>query len=330
MHSGFDAGLPLHCHRFIESLGISILSQTEVSSLAALSACSTDVNALIQSLGWRQACRASPQTAYAPWCITYRIEDWYKFLHDRTPITIGNPVRVLGEDDLRVNEQLDWAALVAVIGPFRSGKSSLVQRLVRQEAPGQSRYSHWPPVGSGIRACVVEAFGLRGRLRLFEIDERQTVAFGPQLRKADAVLVLCDQAEGVEGAGHAMQLLDALNGSPPFESSVHRPCFFVLAKSDLAKSHEDVHAAVRALQLQSSESLSNCEVVSISAMTGMGMDLLLHLLALRLVGRGSPSRQQLLQRSYLGGCKLLHRTAGAMYPHEVLGAILRSTAVRAA
>jgi len=312
-------------------LDIAILSPlvTEAKTLVALSACSVEIKLLIESVEckvWQQACAVSRQTAYAPRCITSDIASWRDFLHERTPGTSSHSVRVLGEDDLQVNEQLAWAALIAVIGPFRSGKSALVQRLVRQEAPAQSRGKNVPAVGTGIRACVLQAFGLRGRLRLFEIDERQILSFAAQLRKADAVLVLCDQAEGIEGATDALRLLSLLNiAAPPYYN--HRPCFLVLSKMDVQGAHEDVHAAVRALQLGSAALLADCEVISVSAMDGAGIDLLLHLLAWRLLACGSPSREHLLQRSTLGGCKLLHRTAGAMNPNEVLRAILHRAVV---
>jgi len=310
----------------MEPFEIALLSPllTEPKILGKLSACSSEIKQLVNSVEqrvWQQACALSPQSAFAPHCVLERVSSWREFLRERTPGVVHTRARVLNEDDLQVNEQLDWAVVIAVIGPCRSGKSAIVERLVRQEAPTQRRGRHLPPVGTGVRACVVEAFGLRGRLRLLEIDSRhQRVTFERQLRTADGIFVVCDQSEGPNAeVSHLLSLVNAAtSASHPFV----RPCFLILSKNDVVGARRNLVSAAREFSSESGELMANFEIVSTSAIDGSGTDSLLHLLMWRLLASGTQSREHLLGRDYIGGCRLLHRTAGAMNSQEVLGAIL--------
>lgn len=295
-----------------------------------MTACSYEIKQAIKLAErrvWQQACELSRQTAFAPHVVKENVFSWPDFFRERTPGSDSKRVRVLKEQDLQVCEQLDWAALVAVVGSFRSGKSALIQRLVRQEAPGQSCGNRWLALG-GVRACVLEAFHLRGRLRFFEIDAGSFSTSAHLLCKADAVLVLCDQTEGVEGANDAMRLLASVQ-EITYGPTGRPPCFLVFSKADATKSKEDVYSAVQGLSSYS-DLLAACEVVSVSAMDGAGIDLLLHLLAWRLLVCSQTTRQNLLERAYLGGTTLLHRTAGAMNPLEVFRAMLQRHVVEVA
>jgi tRNA U34 5-carboxymethylaminomethyl modifying GTPase MnmE/TrmE len=310
------AKVPLNLEAFCIAVFSPLL--TEAPILVALEACSSEIKQVLHHVEhtvWKQACAVSPQAAYAPRCLLQNVASWREFLADRSPGARGTLVRVLHEEELREQEQLDWGALVAVIGPCRSGKSSLVERIVRQEPPSQRRCIPAPILGTGLKACVLDAFGLRGRLRLFEIACDAVHTYSEQLRKADALILLCDQAEGNSGVPVAMDLLASVETlAPPLQKD--RPCFFVISKMDLAK--KNVHTECRTL-LATSDRWAGCEVVGVSAMDGSGIDLLLHLLAWRLLRESSPSRPDLLER----GMKLLHRTAGAMNAREVLSALLR-------
>merc|ERR1719469_1630568 len=116
------------------------------------------------------------------------------------------------------------------------------------------------------------------------------------------------------------EVLPTLCGFSTTSSALQQhPIFLVLPKADIAR--QDVHTRARELGLAETKAVE-CEVVSVSALDGSGVPLLLHLLAWSLLA-ADDARQRLVARPCLGGNRLLHRTAGALTAQQTLAAFLQ-------
>lgn len=299
----------------------------ELGILTALSSCSASLARLLRDadhLVWKQAFSLSSQGAFLSCSATHLVDSWRHLLLDRTPCR--SAVRVLTDEDLKVHDRMDWAALVAVIGPFASGKTSLVRRLVRQQAPQRGNGWRPPPLGTGLRACVAEAFGSRGRLRFLEVDELSLPALlsasSHALHKADAVVLVFDPSGGPAAAAEAMRMLASVEAVRTGRPEGRRPCLLAISKSDAsARRFRGARGAARALELEAAVEAVGCEVVPVSAVDGSGSRELMQLLCWNLLMRSNVRRERLEACNH----KILHTTAGAMEPSEILRAILRRT-----
>lgn len=219
---------------------------------------------------------------------------------------------MLPEHDLEPGDWVGWTGLVAVIGRPSGLKKNLLNCLVRHDEADVRRRTPCYLRTLLTRSCIVEAFGDRGRLVFVDYDGRDLdLPHRPRggLDNCDAIVVVCDQADGLAGAAEAVQTLhraDAViaeNAPMLRRSSITRegqpPRLLALASAEPSCSlsawnpSSGTRAVVDALELAGAVGELDCEVTIASTADNAGVNHALHLLVWSLVAQSAARRQRL-------------------------------------
>lgn len=291
----------------------------EPRTLGTLAVCSRPLWHLLQKsdhLLWRLALQHATQQAFVPSAAVQSVASWREMLRWRIQPRNHVCARVLVEDDLHQGDWIDWTALVSVVGTDAAVSKALIDRLVSYDKIAARRQaSYLRPFLT--RSCVVEAFGLRGRLVFAEFDSGGLdLPHRPRggLENSDAVVIVGEPAGGIEGAAstaHLLRRADAVIAeNMPSErrslscSEGSLPRILAFSREAIAEdeSDADTRSLVEALQLINIVEEADCDVVTMSTRDERRTNYLLQLLVWSLMGQ-SPARAQRLKDT--GGHKLL-------------------------
>lgn len=203
------------------------------------------------------------------------------------------------------SQAIDWEASVVFVGPPRSGKTCLINRICTGEFP--EKLDAAPFLGCGLRVVGVRhPDGSFGRIRLWEPSGgfRETV-LDNYMRAADVIVIVVDVATDSEGPEEARAFLARVAGQA-------RPRT-VLAVCGSQVDHRRRRVPLSAAALEAVAKESGAEFGLCSAWTGEGVqDLFCQNLAAAREGRGTASQSM----------PLLSSDAGSLSPSELLNAFL--------
>ncbi len=183
-----------------------------------------------------------------------------------------NPDEEAEEDDA---EHLDRPLKLAIVGKPNAGKSTLLNRLLGEERmitgpePGLTRDAVSVEITDtdGTRIEVVDTAGLRKRARIeLELEKLSVGASIGALKMAEVVILTVDATEGIQDQDLQLARLVEREG---------RACVIALNKWDAAVDRNAVRQAVKDRLETSLAQMKGIEVVTISALTGQGVDKLL-------------------------------------------------------
>jgi GTP-binding protein len=165
----------------------------------------------------------------------------------------------------------EWGA-IAIVGRPNVGKSSVLNRLVREEraivdpVPGTTRdpVDSILELGDGRRIRIVDTAGMRRGVQIKdEIEYFSWLRSRGVLRRIDAALLLVDASEGV--TGHDQRLADEI-------VEAGRACVIVINKWDLLTRDETERMRFQGAVADRLRFLSWAEIIRTSALTGRGVD----------------------------------------------------------
>jgi GTPase len=165
----------------------------------------------------------------------------------------------------------DWGA-IAIVGRPNVGKSSVLNRLVREEraivdpVPGTTRdpVDSILELGDGRRIRIVDTAGMRRGVQIKdEIEYFSWLRSRGVLRRIDAALLVVDASEGV--TGHDQRLADEI-------VEAGRACVIVINKWDLLTRDETERMRFQGAVADRLRFLSWAEIIRTSALTGRGVD----------------------------------------------------------
>jgi GTPase len=165
----------------------------------------------------------------------------------------------------------EWGA-VAIVGRPNVGKSSLLNRLVREEraivdpVPGTTRdpVDSILELGDGRRIRLVDTAGMRRGVQIKdEIEYFSWLRSREVLRRIDAAVLVVDASEGV--TGHDQRLAEDI-------VDAGRGCVIVINKWDLLTRDETERKRFENAVADRLRFLSWAEVLRTSAVTGRGVD----------------------------------------------------------
>jgi GTP-binding protein len=164
---------------------------------------------------------------------------------------------------------------IAIIGKPNAGKSTLLNRLLGEERmitgpePGLTRDAVAVDLNDaeGTRFEIVDTAGLRKRARIEQDLEKLSVGASiGALKMAEVVVLAVDATEGLQDQDLQLARLVEREG---------RACVIALNKWDAAKDRNAVRQAVKDRLETSLAQLKGIEVVTLSALTGAGVEKLL-------------------------------------------------------
>jgi GTPase len=164
---------------------------------------------------------------------------------------------------------------LAIVGRPNAGKSTLVNRLIGQDRlitgpePGLTRDSITVPLtdADGHRFELVDTAGLRRRARIEAPLEKMSVSASIEaLKMAELVVLAVDAVEGVQDQDLQIARLVEREG---------RACIVALNKWDAVADRNAVRTATKERLEDSLAQMKGIPLVTISALTGAGMERLL-------------------------------------------------------
>ena len=173
------------------------------------------------------------------------------------------------------DEQGERPLKLAIVGKPNAGKSTLLNRLLGEERmitgpePGLTRDAVAVELtdAEGTRFEVVDTAGLRKRARIeLELEKLSVGASIGALKMAEVVILTVDATEGIQDQDLQLARLIEREG---------RACVIALNKWDAAPDRNAVRQAVKDRLEASLAQLKGIEVVTISALTGAGVEKLL-------------------------------------------------------
>jgi len=179
------------------------------------------------------------------------------------------------DDDADAEGFPDRPVKIAIIGRPNAGKSTLLNRLLGEERmltgpePGLTRDSIAVEITEpdGSRYEIVDTAGLRKRARIELALEKMSVSASLEaLKMAEIVIIAVDATEGIQDQDLQLARLVEREG---------RACVIALNKWDAAADRNKARKAVSDRLETSLAQLKGIEVVTLSALTGQGVDKLL-------------------------------------------------------
>jgi tRNA modification GTPase len=169
---------------------------------------------------------------------------------------------------------------VAIIGPTNAGKSTLLNRLLREEKAivseiaGTTRdYIEDTIILDGIQFRFIDTAGLRSTMDEIEVEGINRTM--QKYRKADIVLVIIDINDSIDITSESLQFLNK-------QEQKNKHIIFVLNKNDLVDKKE-INAKIR---LYNKHWGNIAEVITISAKQGDSMKELEQLLVSKIAEKG--------------------------------------------
>jgi GTPase len=193
------------------------------------------------------------------------VADLMSEIADRLPPLVADP----GED------HDDRPLKLAIVGRPNAGKSTLINRLLGEERmitgpePGLTRDAVATILSDdqGRAVELVDTAGMRRRARVEEELEKMSVSSAIQALKMAEVVVLClDAAEGIHDQDLQIARLVEREG---------RACIVALNKWDAVADRNGTRKAIMERLEESLAQMKGIPVVTLSALTGVGVDHLL-------------------------------------------------------